>query len=232
LPITGLIEKWPSGDLIKDGAVHLDCGDSSISRLPSASIDLVVTDPPFFDNVHYSELADFFFAWQILHPRGFIKDATTTRQDGEVQDGNSVAFTHKLHQVFKECYRVLTDEGMMIFSYHHSREEGWHSMASAIEQAGFRVVNAHPVKAEMSGGKPKNQAKSPIQLDIIIVCRKNEYVDTEPVKLDVAMDIAAHKTQRLISQGFNLSENDKRVILYGQYLTTDYYVTETTLKTV
>ena len=43
--------------------VLLLSADSSCLPLPSASVDLVVTDPPYFDNVHYSELADFFFAW-------------------------------------------------------------------------------------------------------------------------------------------------------------------------
>ena len=47
-------------------AVAISCGDSSTTGLPDGSVDLVVTDPPFFDNVHYSELADFFFAWQQL----------------------------------------------------------------------------------------------------------------------------------------------------------------------
>ena len=50
-------------------AIALSCGDSSATGLPDGSVDLVVTDPPFFDNVHYSELADFFFAWQQL-PNG------------------------------------------------------------------------------------------------------------------------------------------------------------------
>ena len=47
-------------------AIYLSCGDSASTGLPPRSIDLIVTDPPFFDNVHYSELADFFHAWQQL----------------------------------------------------------------------------------------------------------------------------------------------------------------------
>ena len=43
----------------KGGNVYLSCGDSSATDLPSNSVDAVITDPPFFDNVHYSELADF-----------------------------------------------------------------------------------------------------------------------------------------------------------------------------
>ena len=43
---------------------YLACGSSSKTDLPDRSVDAVVTDPPFFDNVHYSQLADFFHVWQ------------------------------------------------------------------------------------------------------------------------------------------------------------------------
>ena len=46
--------------------LYVSCGDSAVTDLPDACVDVVVTDPPFFDNVHYSQLADFFFAWQRL----------------------------------------------------------------------------------------------------------------------------------------------------------------------
>ena len=78
-------------------------------------MDLIVTDPPFFDNVHYSELADFFYAWQSLSPRGFVSTETTTRNAREVQDTNSEAFTEKLLAVFAECCRVLKDDGLLVF---------------------------------------------------------------------------------------------------------------------
>lgn len=225
-PIIGNLAPWPIDGCFSDGAVHLSCGDSSSTSLPDKSINLVMTDPPFFDNVHYSELADFFYAWQVLHPRGFIKDGVSTRQDNEVQDGNVLNFTNKLNAVFGECDRILKDNGMLIFSYHHSREEGWSSVAKAIDLAGFRVVNAHPVKAEMSGGKPKNQAKSPIQLDVIIICRKKENFDSPFDSLELAEERANSKIGRLVEVGLTLSVNDERVIRFGQYLCTDYFLKE------
>lgn len=44
----------------KGARVYLSCGDSGSTDLPDGSVDVVLTDPPFFDNVHYSQLADFF----------------------------------------------------------------------------------------------------------------------------------------------------------------------------
>ena len=72
-------------------------------------MDLVVTDPPFFDNVHYSELADFFFAWQQLGPSPFVGKRMTTRHAEEVQDTSAEQFAAKLRAVFAECCRVLRD---------------------------------------------------------------------------------------------------------------------------
>lgn len=201
-------------------AIYLSCGNSSCSNLLDQSIDLVVTDPPFFDNVHYSELADFFYAWQQLVPRGFIHTESSTRSQAEVQDADPETFANKLQDVFQECCRVLKNEGLLVFTYHHSHGEGWTSVATALLRAGFMVVNAHPVKSEMSGATPKSQATEPIQLDIIIVCRK--IVSNEVRNYDsptIALEKAKEKLLRLESSGFLLSQNDRKVVMYGQLLT-------------
>lgn len=141
--------------------------DASRLPLPSASVDLVVTDPPYFDNVHYSELTDFFFAWLKMglgdSDPAFRRE--TSRSGREVQGKDAEEFGALLGGVFKECARVLKVGGTLAFTFHHSREEAWLAVASAIEQAGLEVVAAHPVKAEMSVAVPKSQAKEPINLD-------------------------------------------------------------------
>jgi len=206
---------WPTSGAPAERAIFLSCGDSSRSELSTGSMDLVVTDPPFFDNVHYSELADFFYAWQQLSP-----DCTagSTRAQGEVQDTEADRFASKLRGVFAECHRVLRDDGMLVFTYHHSREEGWESLAEAVFKAGFRFVNCHPVRAEMSVGTPKSQAKEPIQLDIIVVCRKAELAlqTADPAQ---SLATARQKLARLSDAGFALSRNDCKIVLIGQLLT-------------
>lgn len=217
---TGQIEsQWPAEGTLKPRGVYLSCGDSSDTGLPSACIDFVVTDPPFFDNVHYSELADFFFAWQQKDHQSLRPNDSTTRHSAEVQDTDADRFASKLQAVFRECHRVLKDEGLLVFSYHHSRSEGWSSLASAILEAGFVVVNSQPVKAEMSVGTPKSQANEPIQFDIVIVCRKREAVTPEPTVSKTDAVASAHiKLHRLQAAGFTLSLNDRRIVLYGQLL--------------
>jgi putative DNA methylase len=214
---TGQIEtEWPTDGHFVPRGIYLSCGDSSLTGLPSRSLDLVVTDPPFFDNVHYSELADFFAAWQqIGNPA-----SATTRHPSEVQDADADKFADKLKLVFHECHRVLRDEGLLVFTYHHSRREGWVSLATAILGSGFAVVNSHPVKAEMSVATPKSQAKEPIQFDIIVVCRKQETISQTSIPTEEnAIASAKRKIQRLLAEGFTLSRNDRRIVLFGQKLT-------------
>ncbi|MGH9424739.1 MAG: adenine-specific DNA methylase, partial [Terriglobia bacterium] len=181
---------WPTQGKVDERGIYLSCGSSDQTGLPDESVDLVITDPPFFDNVHYSELADFFYAWQTLHPRGFINNGSTTRQRTEVQDTDAHNFAAKLGAVFKECRRVLRRDGLLIFTYHHSRPEGWTSLVEAVFGAGFSVVNAHPVKAEMSVAAPKSQAKEPIQLDIVLVCRPSEQDSRIPDGLSDSAGVA------------------------------------------
>jgi len=222
-PFNNAIEQtWPIDKPYKSEAIYLSCGSSDNTKLPSKSIDLVITDPPFFDNVNYSELADFFYAWQQLSKRGFLNGVVTTRNIKEVQDADPDAFSKKLMDVFKESERVLKDNGLLVFSYHHSKPAGWTSLAGAVFNAGFSIINAHPVKAEMSGAAPKSQAKSPIQLDILLVCTKAKNdvrakKTVEHVFFD-SCNRAYEKVKRLCNAGFKLSVNDCRIIYISSFL--------------
>jgi putative DNA methylase len=211
---------WPNDACVAERAIYLSCGDSANCSLPAGSIDMVVTDPPFFDNVHYSELADFFYAWQQLPRAAGTGPPMTTRSSAEVQDRDAEGFARKLKCVLQECGRVLKDSGLLAFTYHHSREEGWRALAEAILGAGFVVVTSQPVKAEMSVATPKAQAKEPIQLDIILVCRKRSYLSPAPPSTEEAIEAARKKMDRLHVAGFKLSRNDQKVVLFGQLLTT------------
>jgi putative DNA methylase len=202
-------------------SVYLSCGDSALTDLPDASVDLVVTDPPFFDNVHYSELADFFHVWQ----RHVLLDellslSESTRSYAEVQSRDPSLFAAKLGTVFAECHRVLRPEGLLMFTYHHSRSEGWHAILEAIGGAGFIITATHPVKAEMSVAAPKAQAHSPIDIDVILVCRKASEWRLTPARaadnVDTALRVAEDQVHRMNASGRALSRNDVRVIVMAQ----------------
>ncbi len=87
--------------------------------------------------------------------------------------------------------------------------------------AGFGIVAAHPIKAEMSVATPKHQAKEPIDLDIIIVCRKRATLIPRTCNGDLwglVAPAAGDQVGRLQARGRTLSRNDVRVIVMGQLL--------------
>ncbi len=215
-----VIEKYPTKGL-PPGAIYLSCGSSAKTDLPDQSVDLVLTDPPFFDNVHYSELADFFYVWQ-QHLFDNQNGPQTTRHSEEVQNTDPEQFTANLLRVFQECYRVLKQDGLLVFSYHHSREEGWSCVAEAVIEAGFDFVQAQPVKAEMSVATPKSQAKEPIDLDILLVCRKRS-ADRRPYldiykSMEQSISETSDRVNRFNTCGRYLSKNDVRIVLLSQLL--------------
>jgi putative DNA methylase len=199
-------------------SIYLSCGDSSCIDIPDKSIDLIVTDPPFFDNVHYSQLADFFYYWlnQILD----LSRNTTTRSPNEVQDTDPEFFTTKLTSVFAECSRVLSEKGLFVFTYHHSRHEGWAAVHRAIRHSGFICTQAYPIKAEMSVSMPLQQAKSPIHLDLILVCRRDSQIVKDSWDSEVlsAINIAEKQIISLKSFGIKVSLGDAKVVLMGRFL--------------
>ena len=210
------------GVFAKGARVYLSCGDSGSTDLPVASVDVVLTDPPFFDNVHYSQLADFFHVWQrhILGSDGH-REPDTTRSDREVQNADERGFTDRLAAVWREAHRVLKDNGLLVFTYHHSRPEGWRCMLQALMEAGFWITAVHPIKAEMSVAMPKLQAKEPIDLDIILVCRKRSDMTTYHWNGDLwgtVAPLAQAQADRLRASGRKLSRNDVRIIVMAQLL--------------
>jgi adenine-specific DNA methylase len=196
--------------------VYLSCGSSDKTDIEDRSVDLVVTDPPFFANVHYSELADFFYVWQKEILDGDIFKPETTRSLSEIQQVNVGRFTDNLTAVFTECNRVLRIQGMMVFTFHNSQTKGWEAILKSLRRSGFCVEANYFVKSEMSVAVPKTQAKSPINFDAIMVCRKIEEADLCQQIPSNLLDDCATVTRaniRKFSQTKKMSRNDVKNIL-------------------
>ncbi|MCI0397146.1 MAG: DNA adenine methylase [Chloroflexi bacterium] len=197
-------------------------GDSASLPLPDGCVDAVITDPPYFDNVHYSELADFFYVWLKLALGDQVSyfSAASTRHPAEVQDTNAKSFEQGLAAVFAECRRVLKPEGLVIFTFQHAREEAWLALIGALARAGLQLTAAYPIKAEMAVATPKSQAKEPINIDIIFVCRPAGAA----IRLvsETSVDQILAKTRqlatRLSAAGIKLSKGDLFVITMSQFV--------------
>ncbi|MBX3709539.1 MAG: hypothetical protein KIT56_10085 [Gammaproteobacteria bacterium] len=213
------VESWK--DLIAaDRGLLILNGDSSILPIPDASIDAVITDPPYFDFIHYSELSDFFFAW--LNPALKSRYPWFNRPDssdtGEVQHKDPRVFAKQLTFVFSESRRVLRDSGILAFSFHHSRAEGWAAIYEAINKAGLSVVAAHPVHAELRAASPKTSTKNPISLDAILVCKKKCQRLKKLLDEQTIIERTNTLATKLEAAGMNISNMDRFVIASSQSL--------------
>jgi putative DNA methylase len=212
-----LASSWPEFH-DRHARLYLSCGDSQAIDLPSGSVDIVVTDPPFFDNVHYSELADFFYVWQ-RHLEGAEPDiGATTRSLSEVQHTDAAQFAVRLGLVFREARRVLKDDGLLVFTYHHSRSEGWEALVSALIEAEYVAVMTHPVKSEMAVATPKTQSRDPIDIDLTVVCRKRERVYNDAPSVLELQGRAARQVERMRGSGHTMGRGDVRVVYLGSLL--------------
>jgi putative DNA methylase len=145
------------------GSAYVTWGDSAATDLPSGSVGLIITDPPFMDNVHYSELADFFHAWlKGINPfAGYPTDTGSTRSSREVQSARPDAFRVAIEAVWKECCRVMRSDGLLAFTFHQARVDAWKVLMLALRNSGFQVTAVQPIKAEMSTSVTKSVAGEP-----------------------------------------------------------------------
>ena len=137
-------------------------GHSGRLPMPSRSVDLVVTDPPYHDSVQYGDLSAFFRVWLAK----LLPDEAQWRYDeagcasaaGRWDEGRS---QEALRDVFKECRRVLkTPAGQMAFTYHHWDPKAWAVLTMALKEAGFQLADAHVVRSEHPISVHVHQLKS------------------------------------------------------------------------
>ena len=126
-------------------------GDSRNLPVEDGSVDLVVTDPPYYDNVQYSDLAAFFRVWlsRLLPGEAHWAYDEAASAVAVKRAEYAGGFLAALTGIFSECGRVLRPgAGRLAFTFHHWDLGAWADVTIALKQAGFRLMNAHVVYSE------------------------------------------------------------------------------------
>ncbi len=211
----------------KTGDLMISCGDSSYLSIPDGSIDAVITDPPYYGNVMYSELSEFYYAWLRLA----LKNKYEYFQGGHVpntaevivnsaQEKEEKDFIEGLTAVFKEAGKKLKEDGIMAFTFHHQEEKAWGAVLQSVLNGGFYVASIYPVQSE-SSVNPHIFQKANVRYDMVVVCRKRE---TEPEKQhwatleDQIYFKVEDELKRLEKHKKNLSSEDVFVVTIGKCL--------------
>jgi len=211
------------------GKVILKCEDSrNLSFIPSASVDAVITDPPYFDNVMYSELADFFYVWlrlMLAENYPWFKPEYSSRKEELIMKNNGEndlsAFAQGLEGIFSEANRILNKNGRLVFTFHHNNQWAWKHIAYAIVNSGFNhIPAAHVVRSEGTTGFPTT--KKNVKYDVCFVCKKSKLQknynenygrdELESILLQRSFDWVT----RTHASGLDVSEGDLYTIVYGQ----------------
>jgi putative DNA methylase len=151
---------------------------TDLSELPDESVDLVLTDPPYFDNVCYSELSDFYLAFQqalgiaeppyddVSLPAPMALNLAATNRSDETVRG----YAEGLRAVLSGCTRVLRRDGVCIFTYHHRSPRAWLCLGEALVGSGLTCTAVLPMRGEGQGGL--HTYDGTIKWDAVLVCRK------------------------------------------------------------
>ena len=207
--------------------VMLMAGDSSYLPIPDNSVDAVMTDPPYFGNVMYSELSEFFYAWLRLTLKDkyeyfqseHVPNATEVIVN-EVQGKTEKDFIEGLTAVFKEAGRKLKDNGLMVFTFHHQEEKAWGAVLQSVLNAGFYISAIYPVQSEMTTSTHIFQ-KANVRYDMVVVCRKRKEKPEKRYWQQIEDEIyfrVQDEIKRLESRKRNLSQEDIFVITIGKCL--------------
>jgi len=218
-------------DPVRNGA-ELAPYSAAKLRLDSHAVDFVVTDPPYVGNVNYAELMDFFYAWDrlLLAPRypAFAPEETPKAEEcikNPSRGKTSEDFEACLTAVFCGCHRVLKDDGLLVFTFHHSEEGAWEALLRSVCNANFEVVGVYPVHGE-SETSMNLMGTEGIAYDLIHVCRKRDQQATiearswAGVRQEVRRN-ARQEIERIEGRRYGrepLPAADVRIILIGKCL--------------
>ncbi len=125
-------------------------GDSGNLGVPEGLVDYVVTDPPYYDNVQYGDLSEFFRVWlsEMLPDqadwRYDIRDAAVASNG----NGKSNWYADTMTRIWATCRRSLKTDGRLIFTFHHWKPAAWAELTISLKRAGFELVNAYAVHSE------------------------------------------------------------------------------------
>lgn len=133
---------------------HIRQRSATSMPLADGSVDLVITDPPYFDSVQYGNLSTFFRVWlrQLVGEEGFADIRWSYPLSESAVDNSDNADGHYLDSmsaIFAECRRVLRPgTGRLAFTFHHWKAAGWASICIALKRSGFQLEEFYVVHSE------------------------------------------------------------------------------------
>lgn len=210
---------------------------ADLRTLNDSSVAHLCMDPPYYDNVMYAELSDFFYVWEKrtlgkVFPDLFADELTDKDNEAIANPARFAAmgarkrdladadYEAKMTAIFAECDRVLCDDGVLTVMFTHKRAEAWDVLGMGLLQAGFTIETSWPVNTE-SENSSHQARKNAAASTIMLVCRKRLDTDAalqvffEDIEPEVRQEARA-ALERFVNAG--LSGVDLLLSTYGPAL--------------
>lgn len=184
--VTPLIQSGalPPPTILHGTAAHMP-------SIANSSIDLICMDPPYYDNVQYGELSDYFYVWQRrtladLYPDVFrrrLVDKVNEAVANPARDGSAKAakatYERMMGEIFAECRRVLKNDGILTLMFTHKSQEAWEALTRSLIEAGWTITAAFPVESEAATSLHQKDMAAAAS-SIFLACRKGSVASSVP----------------------------------------------------
>ncbi len=220
----------------KELPVRILYGTAAHMDVPDCSVDLVCIDPPYYNNVQYAELSDYFYVWQRrtlrdLYPDIFRRRLTNKGDEAvanPARDGSAAEaareYQRLMGEIFTECRRVLKDEGIMTVMFTHKTPEAWEALTRSLIENGWAITSAMPVESEAAESLHQKDMAAAAS-SIFLTCRKREAGRSTPAIWSGFGGLGvAEKVREAVRQGLHelaalqLNPVDEMVAGYGRAL--------------
>ena len=162
----------------------------NLFHIPSKTINAVVTDPPYYGTIPYSDISDFFYVWQKrvlgdVFPELYFSELTDKDREAVANParfrnmGESPEelanrdYEAKMALAFAEYFRVLRDDGVMTVQFNHKDSGAWDVLAKSLIDAGFEITASWAVSTENPQNLHQAQ-KNSVSSTVLLVCRKRD----------------------------------------------------------
>ena len=182
----------------------LACGSSERQLPADGSIDLVLTDPPYFDDVQYAELASVFLVWARavdLLPATVSIDLASEAVANTSRGTGVIEYQGLLTRIFREARRTLKPTGRLVLTYHNTDIQAWWALGRALHDAGFAVRALAVAEAENGSDHTKRNSRA-FTSDLVIECRP---ATVQPVLAVVVREATTTEAHELYAAGRTLA---------------------------
>ncbi|MFP3131009.1 MAG: DNA methylase [Nitrososphaeria archaeon] len=159
------------------GSVEIRLASALSPPATGSKYSLIVTDPPYYDDVAYGELSEFFYVWERRILEDFFPEAFSTSHVDVSEsidacgDRSPDTFYSRLEAALANIYSALKDDGLLVLFYAHRSMEVWRSVADILWKVGFQITSAIPLSTENENNVIA-QGKRNIYYSLVLTARK------------------------------------------------------------